>query len=77
MNCQSECPVHLPSHIGHFASVGAIICQLETKETITASDRLHFEYRQQHSNIILNIKLDYSSRPIQAKFSHIQGYNLY
>lgn len=32
MNCHSERPVHLSSHIGDFAGVGATICQLGTKK---------------------------------------------
>ena len=31
MYCESECPVHLSSHIGYLAGVGATICQLGTK----------------------------------------------
>lgn len=46
MNCQSESPVHLSSHIRHFASVGATICHLETKEGHCEEGGFAFEHRQ-------------------------------
>lgn len=60
MNCQPERPVHLSSHVGYFAGVGAAICQLERKKkkSVTSEPEgcLITDCKQEHTDTSLNFK---------------------